>query len=289
MKISVFYFSGTGNTQLVSENLADRFRELGYKTVLKRLEKADLPGIVGDIAESDLIGIGSPIFGGGTPGVVFDFIKLMPEVKSKPLFLFRTAADFINFNHAASAGLIRKLNKKGYNVFYERIIVMGSNWLIEYDSAFVKQLYEAVPDKIVNMAKEITSGTKRMYEPSKALVVFTTVLNFFEEKVGARMFGLTLHADKSCMKCGLCAENCPVGNISFNNRIKFNSKCLMCMRCVYSCPVNAIKSRGMCYCILSGGYDINKIINSTYDNKNYSPATRRLMKHFSEYLADPRL
>lgn len=46
--------------------------------------------------------------------------------------------------------------------------------------------------------------------------------------------------DKSCVRCGLCAESCPAGAIDMENPRKTDKdKCISCMRCVVLCPQHA--------------------------------------------------
>ena len=47
-------------------------------------------------------------------------------------------------------------------------------------------------------------------------------------------------ADESCVKCGVCAEQCPVGAIPMENPNEtLNDICINCMRCVQVCPVSS--------------------------------------------------
>lgn len=46
--------------------------------------------------------------------------------------------------------------------------------------------------------------------------------------------------DKSCVQCGLCAKECPVGAIPTDNPSKTDSEmCISCMRCIAVCPHKA--------------------------------------------------
>lgn len=54
--------------------------------------------------------------------------------------------------------------------------------------------------------------------------------------------GMVPKASKHCIKCGLCAEKCPVLAIDKDNPKKVNrSACISCMRCVSICPQSARK------------------------------------------------
>ena len=47
-------------------------------------------------------------------------------------------------------------------------------------------------------------------------------------------------ADETCVKCGICAAQCPVGAIPLDNPSKtLGDVCINCMRCVQVCPVSS--------------------------------------------------
>ena len=47
-------------------------------------------------------------------------------------------------------------------------------------------------------------------------------------------------ASESCVKCGVCAQQCPVGAIPLDDPSKtLNDLCINCMRCVQVCPVSS--------------------------------------------------
>lgn len=56
--------------------------------------------------------------------------------------------------------------------------------------------------------------------------------------------GLVPKAAKDCMRCGQCAEQCPVEAISPMDFTADPKKCISCMRCVKRCPAKARKING---------------------------------------------
>ena len=63
----------------------------------------------------------------------------------------------------------------------------------------------------------------------------------FKKSGGA---GLVPKPTKDCVKCGLCAEKCPVQAINSANFTANSKKCIACMRCVKLCSHDARKVNG---------------------------------------------
>jgi ferredoxin len=233
----------------------------------------------------DLIGIGHPIHGFDVPRIVYDFVDALPKVKNKRTFVFKTAGDFISVNNGASKTTIKRLKRKGYNVFYDRIICMAPNWIMQYDDTFSKQLCYVAIAKAEHMAGEILAGKKRELKINLLLRWLTKLVSYGEDQ-GARQFGKALSVTDACIDCGLCVDNCPTGNIRRENgQITFGNDCLWCMRCVYACPQNAIASRGFGFCVLKDGYDIRAIIaNADLEGNFITEETRGYYRHFVRYI-----
>ncbi len=53
-----------------------------------------------------------------------------------------------------------------------------------------------------------------------------------------------IEVDDSCLRCGICAEACPVGAIDMENGTLLNrEKCILCCACIKSCPQGARKMK----------------------------------------------
>lgn len=60
----------------------------------------------------------------------------------------------------------------------------------------------------------------------------------YEESRKTQLFKV----NDSCVGCGVCAAQCPVGAIEVQNKkpVWVKEKCLLCLGCVHKCPMNAI-------------------------------------------------
>lgn len=258
--VVICYFSGTGNTEIIANMIRDEFNKNQYLVDVIRIEDILRNNIKIDIQKYDLIGIGSQVIGYSTPNLVKNFIRRLPEGKNKKIFIFRTAGGVAPINYNASKPVIRTLTRKGYNVFYERVFSISSNWIVKFDDDIIIKLYDAAKRKAGFMCQEIIRGEKRILRTGlirKLLMEFVAKIS----PVFFRFTGKDFFVDKTCTHCGLCIKNCPAGNIyKKNNKIKFKLLCNSCMRCVYSCPKNAIKYRILKFFPVAGGYNIKKTL-----------------------------
>lgn len=253
---AIYYFSGTGNTEIIANMILDEFKKNQYTVDMFRIEDVSKNSLETGMQKYDLIGIGSPVIGYSTPNLVRNFIRMLPEGINKKVFIFRTAGGVAPINYNASKSVMRMLTRRGYDVFYERVFSISSNWIVKFDDDIILKLHEAAKRKTGLMSREVIGGEKRIYKTG----LFRRFLMEFVGKctpVFFRLVGKDLTVNESCIHCGICIKNCPAENIYEKyNKIKFKMSCNSCMRCVYSCPKNAIKYKFLQFFPVAGGYNI---------------------------------
>jgi ferredoxin/flavodoxin len=283
--VGLFYFSGTGNTQVVTELLAEAFERHGAQVEVARIEHVLQGQARFDPEAYDLVGIGHPTHCFDAPRIVYDFVDTLPQAEHKRTFIFKTAGDFISVNNTASKTVSRQLERKGYDVFYDRIVCMPTNWAMKYDDEFSKQLCYVAIAKVEHMAGEILAGQSRNPRVNP-LLRWTARLLSRGEDWGARRFGKRLAVTDACTDCDTCIDNCPTNNIHRENgQIAFGNECVWCMRCIYACPQQAIVPRSAKFCVLKDGYDIRAIIaNPNLEGDFITEETRGFFRRFLKYV-----
>lgn len=256
----IYYFSGTGNTELVADMVRAGLEKNDYKVDVLRIEDILKSRCEINPENYDLVGIGSQVIGYGVPCLVRDFIKALPAGNEKKVFIFRTAGGVAPINYNASKPIIGKLKRKGYDVFHERVFSISSNWIVRFDDRIVQQLYEATGKKVGLMCEELARGEKRILKTSIWLRLAMTPVIAGSTTL-LRLVGKDILVSNECVHCGLCVRNCPAGNIyEKEGRIRFGLSCNSCMRCVYSCPRKAMSFKRLGFFAVPGGYDIRAIL-----------------------------
>lgn len=262
-KVKLVCFSGTGGTKRFTSSLETSLIKCGCDVKVlyletKLIEIAKREGTFNDISY-DFIIILFPVHAFDAPEPVYKWIKALPKCQMVSVALISvSAAGEYWINQACRIGLIRALSKKGYNVFYERMIIMPFNMLFATKESFSMRLLQLLPIKAENTAKEILELKRRRIEPKLKSRVITSLAKV--EKVTSKLFGKELRIKKTCTQCGLCANSCPMENIKMNyGTPHFGWRCVECLRCIYICPTNSIYPFVSRFMVVKGGYDLDRL------------------------------
>lgn len=165
-------------------------------------------------------------------------------------------------NNDCRRRVIRRLERKGAPVLYERMLVMPTNWTISTPAPVSALLLKALPHKLRRSLADIENGTVRRNSLAfgSALVSWVAKL----EHKGARRFGRKLSVNDACNGCGWCARSCPRENIGMKKRgdgpqmlqPDFDNSCILCMRCIYGCPQGAIEPGFLKFMKIENGFSL---------------------------------
>jgi len=235
-RIDFYYYSGTGNTLLVTQEMVQVFEENAIPVTMHRIEETNPASIRTDTT----IGLAFPVAFQSTFPFLWDFFRALPDSDGTEIFMVDT---MMSFSGAIVGPLKRTLERKGYRCIGAREIIMPSNW-------FPKKI-----DKVKNEVKT-EKGMEKARTYALALINGRSVwrrtpilsdlflrlcCNDYMMKNVNIAPGRRIAVDRDkCTACGFCSRLCPVGNITMNGRPEWSDLCQTCMRCLCFCPVGAV-------------------------------------------------
>lgn len=288
-KTAIFYFSGTGNTELIARGYAKALQRRGSCTDLFRMEDILHGRITANFKAYSLIGLGHPVYGFGASALAEGFASQLPGGEGTSAFVFKTASSPHYVNNSASNVIVRTMRNKGYEVFHNTLLAMPCNFYVKYDDRLNKQLYQAALDRLEVYADEILGGIPRTLEINRLLENLLKMVYRWEENKAGEYFAKGLRTTANCTMCLNCVKGCPVSNIAAGeDGMSFGPDCLLCMRCIYSCPQQAIiatKLRSSIVRPFNGGAKLKKLMeDSQNDGRFVTEHSKGYYKHFAGYM-----
>lgn len=223
----IFYFSGTGNSRWIAENLADCTAEMTAD--ISKLTK------VPDLSKEKMIGLVFPIYAWGIPEPMLSFAK---KLRKTDAFTFGVCTC------GADAGIAMKLLSKIYPLDSSYSVVMPNNYVIGSEL----EDRETVLQKLDRAKEELQFITKELLQKKKVYRVTEGSMAFLKSAFINKGFNKLARTTKpfyvtdKCNGCNLCVRNCPADTIRLDNgKPVWNQKCYQCLRCINECPQTAIQ------------------------------------------------
>ena len=240
MKTALFYYSVTGNTELVCKYMLSKMPQLELVDIAK--SKPSQTGYF------DVIGIAAPVFYLNTPPIVSSFLNNFESTEGKPVFLLST--------YGMMPGKVmrvfeKELNKKGCVIFNYLLLQMPESF-----PPFIAKGWTAKnsPSQneialLISYIESVKYSVKQMelgIKPNKKQIK-TGFLNSLiptpSAKKNLMKFGDLVLNDQLCNSCGICKESCVYQAVLFDEKPSFNmQKCAACFACYNKCPQKALST-----------------------------------------------
>ena len=272
----IFYFSGTGNTKWAASKLAAATRE-DLISIAPYMRADDSSHNLAEpfiLKENERLGFVFPVHGWRVPKLVREFIckmKIQREpsdasaenkakaddcLKNRPFaYCVCTAGDSIGLT-------IENLNEvisQNPSLQALGITEVSSSYSLIMPESYIGLPFMDVDPKEreirkkENAAQELAVVCEEIFDRKEGISrlvkgpipwFFTKVVGGFFEKV--LITDKRFHVEKDrCVKCGICANVCPVGDIKGGHGeypVWLHHKdCLTCFTCYHQCPHHAIE------------------------------------------------
>ncbi|MDA3894023.1 MAG: EFR1 family ferrodoxin [Salinivirgaceae bacterium] len=250
--ITIYYFTGTGNSGKVAEWFAETANQNNIKTELINIGEINRRYSTPPNPESLIVFI-SPIHGFNYPPAMLHYLWRFPKGKNK-VILMNTRAG-MRIGKLITPGLTGVafilgwlfLMIKGYRIKGMRPVDMPSNWISVHpglNQRAIKYLHIRNRKRVVAFAEKVLSGKssfKALLEIVQDIAVAPIAVLYY--LFGRFFLAKSYYASKDCNNCGLCIKKCPVKAIKWvNNRPFWTLDCESCMKCMSNCPKLAIET-----------------------------------------------
>lgn len=225
--MTVFYFTGTGNSLFVAKTIGGKLYSIPQLMKNKQF-----------VFEDDIIGLVFPVYGWSLPKIVKKFINNI-EINTNYTFIIGT---YGTIHGSCIHNIVKYLKTKNIEINYANSIKMVDNYLPVFEmNKQIKTLKKKkVNEKLGIIVNNINN--KLNYIPYSGIgeriltkIAKLLFLNILDGK-SAQNFII----NSNCNKCKICIKICPVGNISIKDNINFHDLCEVCYSCIQNCPRNAI-------------------------------------------------
>jgi len=238
----IFYFSGTGNSRWVAENVASSFSD-SVTAMSDFFDRGAVSSPVFTVAPNELIGFVFPVHSWGIPPAARKFIENLQinSYNNNLIFgIFTCGDDCANTRKM----FLKLIHAKGWTCRHVYSVQMPNTYIVlpgfnvdrkSVEKCKIEKAGLLLPELIqaIRNDKPVDAYIKGSFSFLKTGVIYPL---FVRHALNSRPF----HSTNACLACGHCANNCPTKNITVSDKPVWGNHCVQCLSCIHRCPTRAI-------------------------------------------------
>lgn len=235
----ILFFSGTGNTRLIAEKLAERLGDESLD-LLSRIKEGDYS----EIRSERPFVICSPVYVSELPVFLADYLRKVSLTGSRRVYGVLTNGGYSGIAGGQLAKIFRrkKMEFRGYTEFR-----LPSNHITN------RSHRETGDEENAGRVREALAGINTAAAVIESGGVFRNRhLLMFEYLITVPVAPVLCYINQgtegfwvrdNCTSCGKCARLCPLNVIEMQDGrpVWKDPRCAHCMSCIQNCPVEAIE------------------------------------------------
>ncbi len=230
---TVYYFTGTGNSLAAARTIGE---SLGNCTLVPISSIADQPSL-----GQDVTGIVFPLYFCGLPEIVLRFAGQLDLDLAEYTFAVVTRG-------GGPSRALRQLHQ----IFSEKGWMLDAGFLLNMPNNYTpmhnvpspekeRKVLDQAQKKLDTICEMIRNHETRMdREPLIGRMIGHEIYHMVIDTIHTR--DRRFHLSEGCTSCGICANVCPVGNISMEGGIPvWHGNCQQCFACHHFCAEKVIQ------------------------------------------------
>ncbi len=237
MKITIFFFTGTGNSLKIARSICDKLDDCELIPIAKVWQIKDFK------ATSEKVGFIFPLYYSGLPKIVYDFAINIDLSKSDYFFAVVISGGGVSDLPLQQLGRILKAKAKKLNAGF--LIPMPNNYIIGYDihsEQRQKDFFRKAIEQVESLSEIVKLNGDNLNQDilEKDLGRADRFNTKFRENVNES--DKSFYAEDNCSGCGICENLCPVNNIILvDGEPQWQHRCQQCLACINFCPEKSIQ------------------------------------------------
>ncbi len=235
----VLYFTGTGNSRYVAEQIAEALNDsiVSINDIIKKNEVVELNSV-----DKPYV-IVTPIYGWRIPAFIEKFLIENTLKGTMRFYVICTCGDSSGnaYSHLDKLCIANNIKLKGFAE-----VIMPENYLLMFDIYSlddVKQKIVAQNNYINKIALKIKNDEQFVLTRKNKVSIKDKFLSGAVHSVFDRFIvnSKGFHTDNKCVLCGKCENVCPFNNIKVKGKVVWGQDCTHCCSCIAQCPTQAIQ------------------------------------------------